>query len=300
MSATLTSTTSTEQPLPLTTVFSPPSECLTDLWVLQSQFRKRTSHWGHLGPADPRRCLPSGWSSDSYFSPGNACPSGWKSNGYEVRGDETTATCCPIYEKSSWTFTPRGSATVDRPWHSFEICDYGINSTVTYTALNTNENGLSTETTTRLQTPGQSWNAYGIELRWRATDPRPVPATSTTSGDATQTASPSKGKSPSGLSTGAKAGIGVGVGVGGLLIILALGFLILRRRKHGQDNTKSPTNRLFNIQELSGVGTSKGKPHELNADSNLHEVGAKSTVEKNGSDQAPLRDPVELDGSGTR
>ncbi|OQE22413.1 hypothetical protein PENSTE_c010G02772 [Penicillium steckii] len=264
---TSSSSTSTQEPIPLTTVFTPPSECLTDLWVLQSKFGKRTSHWGHLGPADPGRCLPTGWASDS---------------------------------SSSWTFTPRGSATVNRPWHSFEICDYGIESTVTYTALNTNENGLQTETTTKLQTPGQGWNAYGIELRWRATDPRPVPATSTNSRDTTETASSSTEGSSSGLSTGAKAGIGVGVGVGGLLIILILGFLILRRRKREQVDTSSSTNRSFNTQELAGSGISKNQPHELHADGNLHEAAAKSPVEKNGPDDGPLRDRVELDGSGTR
>ncbi|KAJ5580645.1 hypothetical protein N7450_006946 [Penicillium hetheringtonii] len=153
MSATLTSTTSTEQPLPLTTVFSPPRKELPTgaIWVLPIH-----------GDVSHRAGLPTRISHlETHVLAGG--------NQMGMR-------------KSSWTFTPRGSATVDRPWHSFEICDYGINSTVTYTALNTNENGLSTETTTRLQTPGQSWNAYGIELRWRATDPRPVPATSTTSG----------------------------------------------------------------------------------------------------------------------
>lgn len=41
------------------------------------------------------------------------------------------------------------------------------------------------------------------------------------------------------LSTGAKAGIGVGVSVGGILILLAIGFLIVRRRKRRRNGQRA-------------------------------------------------------------
>lgn len=54
----------------------------------------------NLGPANPLECLPRGWASTSYFSPG-ICPSGYviaaKSTAQAGSAVETRATCCPVY-----------------------------------------------------------------------------------------------------------------------------------------------------------------------------------------------------------
>ena len=99
-------------------------------------------------------------------------------------------------------------------------------------------------------TSGGIWNAYGVEIRWQSTDSA-TPATAAaaaTTPVATTTQSQSLSKSldvSSGLQTGAKAGIGIGVSAGGILILLALGFFILRnKRRQGRQNQQSRTHEL--------------------------------------------------------
>ena len=98
-------------------------------------------------------------------------------------------------------------------------------------------------------TSGGIWNAYGIEIRWQSTDSAtPATAAATTTPVATTTQSQSLSKSldvSSGLQTGAKVGIGIGVSAGGILILLALGFFILRhKRRQGRQNQQSRTHEL--------------------------------------------------------
>lgn len=74
---------------PLTTTFTPPSDCFHEKWV-QYNTKLTVLRWGAAcGPgtyAYDSTCYPSGWSdattgSPDYkaFSPGLACPSGWTS-----------------------------------------------------------------------------------------------------------------------------------------------------------------------------------------------------------------------------
>ncbi|KAJ6121422.1 hypothetical protein N7512_003887, partial [Penicillium capsulatum] len=268
-------------PLPLTTIFTPPSDCLNDLWILKSNWTKNTYYWANLGFDDPARCLPWGWRSQSYYSPGRY-PSGYTTTEQLVRGAETIATCCPIY--TDWTFSPR--TATNRPWHSFEACVHGIKSNVTYTAFNTNNGSSSKVTERKTRTSGRGWVAYGVKVRWRASDSIPAltaSAESTSTSTATEN-SQATSQETSGLSTGVKAGIGVGVGFGGLLIFLALGFLLWRRRKPPHD-TSSVANRPLTVQGQ----------HELEAFKNQrHEAGANPLFEKDASQPRAL---AELDGS---
>jgi hypothetical protein len=82
----------------LTTTFTPSSSCLNELWRAISD----SSTWMRLGPHDTADCLPSGWSPNTYYSPG-VCPSGWLMAYSETvivsSSTQTVGTCCPQYMK---------------------------------------------------------------------------------------------------------------------------------------------------------------------------------------------------------
>lgn len=97
--------------LALTTVFTPPSNCFTDVSLL-SGYGYPTSYSVGLGPgnefsdcspcwlglASTSTCFPSGWSLSATFSPG-ICPSGYSIACSSINSigtlAETVATCCP-------------------------------------------------------------------------------------------------------------------------------------------------------------------------------------------------------------
>lgn len=95
MSTTIVSTSVTETGhIPLTTNFTPPDSCVSDLWLGSTSGKT----WMNLGPISHTECLPSGWAKTSYYSPG-ICPSGYgiAASGTVIDGSitETAATCCP-------------------------------------------------------------------------------------------------------------------------------------------------------------------------------------------------------------
>ena len=87
-----------EAPIALTTTFTPSSSCLDELWRAISD----NWTWMRLGPTDTADCLPSGWSSHTYYSPG-VCPSGWHMAYSETvivsSSTQIVGTCCPQYMK---------------------------------------------------------------------------------------------------------------------------------------------------------------------------------------------------------
>lgn len=169
---------------------------------------------------------------------------------------------------SSWTFTPRTSGGEWKEWHRFEKCGYDPTSDISYAYTHTNDEPTSTEIASgHLASGAHGFNAYGVELEWQATDLSPSAPTTTTTA--------SSSEESSGLSTGAKAGAGVGAALGAILVILAVGFLILRRWKEhqGQDQGKdghdiasAPYMRREQQHELAATDPApQYKDHELDS-----------------------------------
>ncbi|PMD47787.1 subtilisin-like protein [Hyaloscypha variabilis F] len=212
----------------LTTTFTPSPSCLVDLY--QYPYTSITCYEGtipvscqyvQLGPPSTSACFPPGWSPAStiYFSPG-ICPSGYGVACAEtiVTGTlpETRATCCPsgYYCQTALNF----------PWYTIYPCVYDNNGYFVYT---TSIPGTGYATSTG--GAGGGFNAYGVKIRWRATNLSPE-ATSTSSTTSVSNAN-------TGLSLGAKIGIGVGVGFAGILCFIALLFLGVRHRRQAKNRT---------------------------------------------------------------
>ncbi|OQE25318.1 hypothetical protein PENSTE_c006G02384 [Penicillium steckii] len=225
----------------LTTTFTPPSSCISDLWLGSTSGKT----WMNLGPISHSECLPSGWHKTDYYSPG-ICPSGYgiAYTGLVERGDvtETAATCCPTLNGHTYVTREGKSSTIsesiDCLWSPAPLT---TEFTYTWTT-----NGSTMSTSTALSS-NEHVNAYGVYIRWQESDLSSITpstpatntaaattgntaATTTASATSTSTEKPANSSSSSGLSTGAKAGIGVGVGVGGIIILALLGLFFVRRR----------------------------------------------------------------------
>ncbi|EEA20963.1 conserved hypothetical protein [Talaromyces marneffei ATCC 18224] len=222
MASPSTITTSVTSAVPaLTTTFTPAASCLTDLYLNNIVSNGFIWDYRQLGPAPTGTdCYPPKFAAtpSAYFSP------------------ETRATCCPSSyscqaDKTAW------------PWYSTDLCTYEGSTTGTY--LFTAQTSISTAIGLA------NLNAYGMEIRWQASDTSTPGATSalTTASSALSTsasASPAStalsttptptstptSPSTSSLSTGAKAGIGIGAAVGALLILAGIIFFIIRRRRN--------------------------------------------------------------------
>ncbi|KAJ5467366.1 hypothetical protein N7475_005118 [Penicillium sp. IBT 31633x] len=303
--------TTTGPPLPLTTTFTPASECLNDFWLLNSQYSGSRSHWANLGPENTRKCLPSGWSPLTYYSPGIACPSGWAMaanytsagetigtkqlcRGLEVPDDVSHAEFC---RPSSWAFTTR-KCCIDKFWHTIEVCDFGVTANINYTYTHTNTPGI-TEAAFGSMTAGiDGWNAYGVELRWKLTDLPSAPATTFVSPTTSATLQPSpatttatEGQEPSERSSswsiGAKAGTGIGATLGTILIILGICFLLRRRNCRWK----------YYFREQSDLDAMKSltlrhETHELDSNPVFRKASIRGIP-------APLQQPAELEESVT-
>ncbi|KAJ5974942.1 hypothetical protein N7481_008649 [Penicillium waksmanii] len=229
----------TAVPLPLTTTFTPPEGCTSELWVLQGRWNGNFTQYINFGPDNTAKCMPSGWTTQSYFSPGLACPEGYSTGRNFVAGGETRATCCPVYTGNNWEFVQRVTDDNWRPWHSIEACYYNYTTDVSNLVLTqTNLEITSTGTQVADMTGGvDGINAYGVQLRWRATDLTTAAPTFgsgiTSATAATQTRETILGGSSdsSGLSTGARVGVGVGCAVAGILLILVAILFFLRSRR---------------------------------------------------------------------
>lgn len=94
MATTTAASESLDAHLPLTTTFTPPDSCISNLWLGSTSGKT----WMNLGPISHSECLPSGWQKTDYYSPG-VCPTGYgiAASGTVMDGSvtETAATCCP-------------------------------------------------------------------------------------------------------------------------------------------------------------------------------------------------------------
>lgn len=81
----------------------------------------------------------------------------------------------------------------------------------------------------------EGFNAYGVQIRFQATDFVSTSTASSSSSSVTTTSSTTRststGSSDKGLSTGTTAGIGVGVSIAGILILVGVIFFFLRQRR---------------------------------------------------------------------
>ncbi|KAJ5615421.1 hypothetical protein N7537_000535 [Penicillium hordei] len=129
---------------------------------------------------------------------------------------------------STWSKVITANASIDRgssfTW-TIDIPDSTLSKTkeyaVTFIPMNQTDHKY---TGSRLSSPG-----FRIQSKSTTTSSASVTAFATTSKTASSLSEPSPSHT-NGLSTGAKAGIGVGVSIAGLAVLIALGFLFVRRR----------------------------------------------------------------------
>ncbi|OGE50651.1 hypothetical protein PENARI_c016G05884 [Penicillium arizonense] len=213
-------------PLPLTTTFTPPSQCVSDFWVA---YNTGSSIYLNLGPTTPSLCLPTGWDSTTYFSPG-VCPSGYgiAASVTVPMGNaiETVATCCPVSAVCQWTPGPNIATTFDQTYWTT------ISTTPSPTTVTTTDSGTLSGTNGLI-------NAYGVVIRWQSTDFSNAPATAvaTTTGAAAEATHDS-----SGLTAGADVGIGIGAAVA-VILFVAMGVFLLRRRNRREGGLGDATQR---------------------------------------------------------
>ncbi|KAJ5387398.1 hypothetical protein N7509_009939 [Penicillium cosmopolitanum] len=240
MSTTIVSTSVTETGhIPLTTNFTPPDSCVSDLWLGSTSGKT----WMNLGPISHTECLPSGWAKTSYYSPG-ICPSGYgiAASGTVIDGSitETAATCCPTLDGHTYVTRPSKSSTASESIDCIWSPGPDVTTEFTYTWTE----GDSTSSSSTALSLEEHVNAYGVYIRWQSTDfSTPASNTATTTTGATtaattststtsSTSTDSSGSSgSSGLSTGAKAGVGVGVAAGAVILIALLALFLIRRRR---------------------------------------------------------------------
>lgn len=133
------------------------------------------------------------------------------------------------------------------PWYTTDQCTYTNPGPVTY-VYTTSIPGAGVVTST--VTKNEGFNAYGVQVRFQASDsisaltaattatPVTVSSSSSDGGGASTTSaseSTSAAATPNpqttGLSTGDKAGLGVGVAIAAMLTIAAVLFFFLRRQR---------------------------------------------------------------------
>lgn len=152
----------------LTTTFTPPASCLSDL--------SGTSWNGtvyYLGPASTGSCFPENYEPprSNYYSPG-VCPYGYRSACSSVSGADTVVTCCP----GTLTCNARTVA-----WASTLGCNSGWNSpdveTISPLTVIDGTSAVSVRTTVE---PYGAVNAFSYQIRFQASD---IQTTSSSVGD---------------------------------------------------------------------------------------------------------------------
>ncbi|KAF2658994.1 hypothetical protein K491DRAFT_224603 [Lophiostoma macrostomum CBS 122681] len=146
----------------LTTTFSPPSQCTTDIYFVP--WYTSGYYYYVLGGQDYSSCLPASFTptSEFFYTPGLHCPHGYsgaKTDSVSV-GDElaTIITCCPS------GFSIQDGNSHSYPWIATLGCFSGISSSVdlSITAVSSSM-GLARVTAGAV-------NAYSVQLRFRAVD----------------------------------------------------------------------------------------------------------------------------------
>ncbi|KAH7359737.1 hypothetical protein BKA66DRAFT_472336 [Pyrenochaeta sp. MPI-SDFR-AT-0127] len=230
--------------IPLTTIFTPPSQCTTDLWRISYDAQH---FYELLGGQGYSSCLPASFTptSEFFYSPGLYCPSGYNSacSSSQIVGDETATivTCCP----TGYSCQNRAPAS-GWPWEYTLGCTSACSSTYTRTLRD------QSSLIDNICALSAGANAYSVQLRFRAADFATTTSTTSTTPSATPSSSsslPILTSSPStpvitnpmlppkdtDLPTGAKAGIGVGA-VLGVALVGAILFLAWIMRRNSKNN----------------------------------------------------------------
>ncbi|KAK4144118.1 uncharacterized protein C8A04DRAFT_11845 [Dichotomopilus funicola] len=235
---------------PLTTTFTPPASCIaTDPQLYQVWSRTSSSYVaGPLFTADSN-CFPKSYNPvpTNYYSPG-WCPHGYTiacstlaSTGIET---ETAAVCCP----GNLSYTCLASGNSGQP---FVGCTTAWSRAEGVLGVTVVKDGTIDGTTSVTET-ANAITAYGIQIRFRSSDPTPAPRIGDLGLSAMTQTSPSPSRLPvpaqtspplsslsssatnDGISTAAIVGIAIGSAVAGLLIAgaISLFFFLRWRRKH--------------------------------------------------------------------
>ncbi|KAK2598058.1 hypothetical protein QQS21_005769, partial [Conoideocrella luteorostrata] len=217
-------------PNPLTTTFTRPDDC-------SGIYRS-----GFLMMVDvSKTCMPSGFKTDAYFSPGYVCPAGYVSACHDNTGvaSLTTVTCCPTVNDPSIRLGCVTTSTLSSIWSTLFCTWIAPKDSNFYVPLTTVANGVTTTQSVGLQAPG-GLNAFGVRMVYQSSDmvtattttAKTTASTTDTSSGGSSTSNPSQSAGePGGLSTGAKVAIGVVIPVVALAAIIGV-FLWWRRRKH--------------------------------------------------------------------
>ncbi|KAI6086953.1 hypothetical protein F4821DRAFT_237272 [Hypoxylon rubiginosum] len=184
--------------------FSPAPSCTQDIYYVIVQDISCVDSGGsevacryfHLGPTTSTSdCFPTAWTPTpgAYISPGT-CPDGYTvaCAQSDMGEPENTGTCCPS------GFSCQTDST-GFPWYTTDLCVQHMADTLTY-VYTTRTPGEDFETTTI--TGGGGLNAFGVAIRWQASDliASTTPMTSTslpvTTLASTLSFSPSPGSTP--------------------------------------------------------------------------------------------------------
>ncbi|KAJ4421136.1 hypothetical protein N0V82_003900 [Gnomoniopsis sp. IMI 355080] len=259
----------------LTTTFSAPSSCASSTGISIVGCGDGCVWWAE-GPVDLTSsypCYPSFYNPtlSHYYSPG-VCPSGYTAACQSITKSstvtETVQTCCPTALGYDY-----GCVVPTWPWQSFLGCTVYESTTVanyfdfpTVTSVDDN----STTHTTSTARSELGIGAYGVEVRWQATDfvsttvtPQSVSSTKSTATTPSATTTPAAATTTSstsaaaGLSSGAAAGIGVGVAV--LFLAAATGaFFLIRRMRQRRKVTTGAVGAAQVGGDVRGSGTELG------------------------------------------
>ncbi|KAI0870089.1 hypothetical protein GGS24DRAFT_511232 [Hypoxylon argillaceum] len=238
---------------PLTTPFSYPAHCTAAVgdcsscnvfWQAQTC---SNNGFNSQGVQDDPQCWPArqnpnlstgvalnGW---GFYSPGISCPSGYATScvatgsvdggfpfQFPLLDSETAAGCCPT------GFYCRHEPLVGQPQTCYSVVTTGSFPVVGCSSGTSNDfhyyNVPATVTQT-IESPGTSLTTTLISAMTTSTMGSTITIPESLSSQS-PSPSPSAGV---GLSSGAKAGVGVGAGIGGLLILAAIIFFCVRRRR---------------------------------------------------------------------
>ena len=247
---------------PLTTTFSRPQDC-NGIYKPEYLYMVDASS----------TCLPTGFKTDAYFSPGLICPAGYYSACHDNTGvpSFTTVTCSPVLNMLDITFSCVTTTTRTGVWTTL-YCTWVADST--RLLVTQSSNGVTSTVKEEFRSPG-GLNAYGVRMVHQSTDliattsaTATAPATATVS--ITQSALPAQTAAvlSGGLSVGAKIAIAVVPSVFALAMLAGMLFLWRRRKRRSGSEGEYGEKRWTDLQERRESELPGGilAPTELAAD----------------------------------